>query len=372
MQAILLLNSVSFLALAALCWVLSNRSFRNRNMHFAWAILSTSFFYLASAVLNAIWAFNLASPSPLESIMAGSAFVMPVAALLSFALYRITSDRKILVFFSIFALCLFGFGMKPENFLFIIIFVSFLLLLLIGVNAAISKSAIAHASIFIAAYGATGAAFTFLSTRMNLSPIWFIPNLGMAMAYYLMIGQCCRLNESEDKKPHSESVFVTCTRYLIFVITLLAFLFLSTIAIHEIGHGAAGALLGCETESVIFNSQLPQNPFTQVNCANASSYLVVDISGVMLPLVFGLFLLFLGRGFIRSIGLEIISIGIFLSYGDLSMLNVPLSYIILAYIFAGFFMAIAILRIGKSYLRRGEKREKQTKPESKPKAGQKI
>jgi hypothetical protein len=369
MQVILLLNSVSFIALFILALILALKSFREKNTQFGAIISVVSVFYIASAILNAVWAFSLSSPSATETVLAGSAFVMPVAALLCAAFYRITSDKKLLFFLSIFALALFGFGMDPLKFVNVIVFVAFFLMLLIGIELSISKNSLWRAGALIACYGATGAAFTFLSIRLQLAPPWFLTSLEMAAAYYFLIDTSSGICESHDEKCAKEPSAFTAVRYFIFILTLLAFLFVSTIAIHEIGHGAAAEILGCESTSVLFSSSIHSNPFTEVSCMNSASYSTIAVAGIALPLIFGLLLLLSGRGFVRNIGILMVSIGLFLSYGDMQSLKIPLTYLVLTYLFSFFFIGIAIMRICRSYLSNSETGKKKEQPK---KTGQNI
>jgi hypothetical protein len=369
MQVILILNSVSFLALFILALILALKSFREKNTQFGAIISVVSVFYIASAILNAVWAFNLSSPSATEAVLAGSAFVMPVAALLCVGFYRLTLDKKFLVFLSIFALSLFGFGMDPLKFVNVIVFVAFFLMLLIGIELSISKNSLWRAGALIACYGATGAAFTFLSIRLQMAPPWFVTSIEMAAAYYFLIQKSEGICEPHEERCQKEPVAFTAVRYFIFILTLLAFLFMSTIAIHEIGHGAAAEILGCESTSVLFSSGMHSNPFTEVSCMNTSRYPPIAVAGIALPLVFGLLLLLSGRGFVRNIGILTISIGLFLSYGDMQALKIPLTYLVLAYLFSFFFIGIAILRICRSYLSNSEAGKKKEQPK---KTGQNI
>jgi hypothetical protein len=111
------------------------------------------------------------------------------------------------------------------------------------------------------------------------------------------------------------------------------------------------------------------NPFTEVSCMNSSSYSPIAVAGIALPLVFGLLLLLSGRGFVRNIGILMVSIGLFLSYGDMQALKIPLTYLVLVYLFSFFFIGIAIMRICRAYISSSETDKKK---EQSKKTGQNI
>jgi len=85
-------------------------------------------------------------------------------------------------------------------------------------------------------------------------------------------------------------------------------LFFALLAVHEIGHSAAGMLLGCKYEKFVLIDSNLIGPYTEMYCSNIDSTLIF-ISGLLITASFSAMLL-LGAPtrnlFLTSIGLSII------------------------------------------------------------------
>jgi hypothetical protein len=349
MQYTLLLNALSFLAIAIICALVYYRSWSVKGCTFGKLLGLISIFYLASAFLNFLWFMDILEWSPIDSVIVGSAFIMPVAAILLVTLLRITGNKKLLFYFFIFVLALFGFSLRPLNFFLLIIVLSFLLMMLISIEMQFAKQCLRKSSVYAILYGFLSLLLVYFILEHQIPPVWFIPNLFLLVYYSYFLADFKSLHDCKLPSKSKETQFTIGVKYVIFIVTILAFLLVAIVAVHEIGHGLVAQLFGCQSQSVIYGSQAT-SPFTEVTCPTDSSYPIIAISGILLPVLVGALLMLSGGGFMKNIGILVVSLSFFITYQDFVQLSLSVNYIIIIYLFSFVFMITAVLRLANEYL----------------------
>lgn len=347
----LLINALTFFIVAVLCFLIYRKASRLGMRLFGILIGFISVFYIASGILNMLWFFEVIKWGILDAIIVGSAFKMPVSAMLLVAFYFLTKDKKFFIFFIVFLVALFGFGMQPVNFFVTLVLLSYILVILSASHMILSKNYLREACYYAIAYSILSIALIFLIFFKNVPPIWFIPNSMLCIAYYKLFTGLEKSAETKKVEKKKENLFWVSIKYLVFIITLMAFLFLSTLAIHEIGHAVMASIAGCESKAVLYEAKI-LNPFTEIHCANENSRVIILLSGMLTPIVFGILMILAGGRFVRNMGLLIISLGIFMTTGDLAQLNVSMNYVILLNVFASVFMVLGITKFSVVYIRK--------------------
>ncbi|MEM0230883.1 MAG: hypothetical protein QXJ50_00085 [Candidatus Woesearchaeota archaeon] len=382
MEEILIVNAVFFFLATLLCWILTARINKEEGRRLVWSFIFLSGFYLASGVLNIFWAFSHVKPSELELILAGSAFITPLAALLSYIAYLLAGDKRIILFMTIFSMAAVGMAIIPGSFLFILNLLSFLLLMLLGVMLRIahnpkytsSHKAISEAWLLIALYGLLGSVISlFSSLRILVGKFWFAPLIFLCAALMVLIRNSGGLVEFKDAERSEGKKFeeglsknsLRFVHYLFFMISMLTFLFASTIAVHELGHGLVGLALNCSCESVIFSSDANEHFFTKVTCNSSSAYLLVRLGGVLFPLLLSALLLLSDGVLVKNLGVAALAISIYISNADLASMQIPLALIVLFNILAVLFIFKALFQLADYYC-------SEDLPENKRVIGQKI
>jgi hypothetical protein len=351
MQWLNLINALSFLALSALCLLIFFKRQKAKNCSFAKYFGAIGVFYAASAVINLLWLFNASSNGLIDSIVIGSGFVMPVSAILLVALQRITGNKKMLLYLAIYAFSIFRFSTGPENLIFVLIIISALMIALFSLDISFSKTPLVKSSVFAVSYSFSIITLMLLMVKAGFPELFFIPNIFMAFSYYFLLKKIYEIEDSKCFEKKNESLFQSSLKYFIFIITLISFLYLSTISIHELGHGFSAKIVGCSSNSVIFSSLPGKSALTEVNCPNPEKYGIIALSGIALPMIFGLALLISSGRFAKRIGLIIIGLSMFISYSDFSSIGLSLNYIIVIYLFALLFILMSVAQIAESYLK---------------------
>jgi hypothetical protein len=371
MNLLLATNAIFFLSATVFCWIFAGRINYEKGRRIIWTLLLLSAFYLASSVLNIMWALNLAEPSRIEILLAGSAFITPLSLILSYFFCLITGDKRILFFVILLSIAAAGISVIPNSsFLLILTMASFLLVMLVGIVLTLEKGIASRVAVLISVYGLLGGTTALVSViGRPFGNLWFVHMIPLCLAILFLTrhsSEVKELKEEERKKNFvNESIGIKFAHYLFFMAAILTFLFVSTIAVHEIGHGVFGLMLNCSAESVIFSSDVKEHFFTRMSCPDYKAYTLAALGGVMLPILLSVMLLLSEGVLVKNIGLAGLAISIYIANSDLSSIGIPISWIVLLNI-------LAILFVGKAFLQLAEYYCAEEIPEKSGKRGQKI
>ncbi len=114
---------------------------------------------------------------------------------------------------------------------------------------------------------------------------------------------------------HERNFVLDFLRYFLFVILLMFFVFISTVAIHELGHFAVSKFFDCSLSKIVYQGSLPH---TEVLCQNQDSnaLLFSILGGVLFPFLIAIIFFFIGGRFMKEIGISIFGFNFLLAYTD--------------------------------------------------------
>ena len=141
-------------------------------------------------------------------------------------------------------------------------------------------------------------------------------------------------------------------KFFIFIISITAFMLLSTVALHEFGHAMIAQYYNCEhTRAVIYDVVL--SPHTAVQCSSYNDVLFT-LGGLMATFIIGLIFLLTGSQFTTRLSYLIFGFALLISYGDLTDLRVSKNTIAAAIFLSLIIIIISIIRLSSFYLKQQE------------------
>ena len=137
-------------------------------------------------------------------------------------------------------------------------------------------------------------------------------------------------------------------RIWLVLIAIAGFVMAGSVAVHELGHAAAGIVMGCDVNLVVLYSQ-GEMPFAGISCASGTADAVVNLSGFLANLLFGIIFYISGHIVLKRTSYVIAGFGLFGSLADFHAMGMPYALALLLSI-AG----IAIIIYGMLSLCRAE------------------
>jgi hypothetical protein len=122
----------------------------------------------------------------------------------------------------------------------------------------------------------------------------------------------------------SDSKLIPFLKHLIFIIIITNFIFVGTVAIHELGHAVSAQFSDCEETKIVY--ELTGLPHTEVKCLDTSQSQNWTLLGIFLPMGIALLLMFGGGTSIKEISLEIIGFSLMISYLDFQTLGASILF----------------------------------------------
>ncbi len=132
---------------------------------------------------------------------------------------------------------------------------------------------------------------------------------------------------------------------LLFVILLINFVFIGTIAFHEFGHYAISGMYDCEYRQIVFQGDFFR---TELFCSNLDDVLPAVLGGVLLPYIIALLLLVVGGRFLREIGILMIGFNSISVSSDFGRLGLSSNLVFVSVVIGGIFIVWGILSFIKS------------------------
>ncbi|MBW2975366.1 hypothetical protein KY366_06625 [Candidatus Woesearchaeota archaeon] len=288
-------------------------------------------FYMISTFMNLAWSFGLLSPEKNDFILIEGCFNAVKAVLLLVIVYKLVNNRNLLYFLFIFILSSIALPFYSINTFFLLISAtSYLLILIISMDLIFfSNYYLKKAGYMALVYSIISSLFlVFISLgREPSSMLWFIPNtamFGVFLLFYYDIRHCGIAVKA--KKIKRINISVLFIKFLIFIISMNAFIFLSTLSVHELGHTLAAQYYGCEKgKAVIYD--IMDRPHTEIVCKGYYNDVLITLGGVALTVAVGLIFLMTGGKFTTIISCLIFGFSLLISYGDLRDLGVSTNII---------------------------------------------
>jgi len=173
----------------------------------------------------------------------------------------------------------------------------------------------------------------------------------MILCFFYDVKMCGLSFVRKLKEKKKRSVTGLFIRYLLYVVSLSAFIFFSTIAVHELGHALTAKAYGCEhSKAVVFD--IHDYPHTEMVCENKTEMtdIMITIAGLAITFVLGTAFLLTGGEFATRLAYLIYGFSLFLSFNDIKELGFSQNSIFIIMFFAVLIIVVALVMISIKYL----------------------
>ncbi|MGB9748560.1 MAG: hypothetical protein ACP5OZ_02825 [Candidatus Woesearchaeota archaeon] len=361
----LLLSALTNLIVVLIIAKIIDNSFKIKNYKIAEFFSVLGLFYLSSFIISILYAFKSVQANFVEVMVFGTSFITIITPLIIFGVYAITRKKIHLSLMIVYALIIFLTLKEVDSLIILIHLISYSVLILLLINL-LRNSFFMKTAFYGIFYSFSSIILIFLMMARNISGYWFLPNIFLMLSYYYLIPISYEDFSKAEKKEKKISFSLLILKYSAFITALLFFSFLSTIAVHEIGHAVVAKFYKCQAESVIYSRGL--TPYTEITCLNNEKPALLILGGLLFTIIFSVTLMLFGTELIVYLGYLLLGISFLIANSDLSTLGMPRSILITTNIFAVFVILIGMFRISRMYIETlGESSEEGNKNESKNK-----
>ena len=171
------------------------------------------------------------------------------------------------------------------------------------------------------------------------------------MMIFIVLNCYLYLKDYQPPKRYNEikiPVFLQVIRFSVFVIFLVAFTMVGTLAMHEFGHSLSAHYYGCEYSAVIH--QEGNQPHTDISCRDGKIKEEMALAGILLPIAAAIILFLTGEGLFKPWSYLIFSFALIIANKDFAELGISNAVIILVDIAALGLIIWAMSRICIKYL----------------------
>ncbi|MEK6946652.1 MAG: hypothetical protein AABX32_03510 [Nanoarchaeota archaeon] len=202
----------------------------------------------------------------------------------------------------------------------------------------------------------------FLSALIYLGKIsyklyWFLPTTLMFFVFlliYLDIKKIGVIKESPKRK--KPNLFLSYTavliKFLIFITSISAFIFISTISVHELGHAYLAQYYGCnQFKAVIYDIIAPH---TEIRCDVYYNNTALTLAGLAATIAVALIFMLTGSQFTKGVAYLLFGFGFLVSYGDLIDLGISKNLITTTILMGLVITILAVVNTSNYYLKEQE------------------
>jgi hypothetical protein len=363
MSFIWFLNGLSYLAVALIAfYICFSFSKKSGTIYKVGNVLGVNgIFYLLFAFLNFLWVFNFLKPTKEDFILMNFALTVVSSILILYVIYKITDNRNLVYLFVLFLTAIFAINFSLNSFFLFSMAISYLLIIIIFLDL------IFFSNLYLKKAGFAGLSYAIISIFFLILVVlnfksfdlpWFIPNILMFFVLYLIFLDIKNLGVIEKKALKKKKIVIlnfinVFVKFFIFIISISAFILLSTVALHEFGHAMVAQYYGCEhTRAVIYDIILA--PHTEIWCSYYYNNIILTLGGILATFVIALIFLLTGGNFTTRLSYLIFGFSLLISYGDLTDLGIPKSIIATIIFLSLIIIIIAIVKLSSFYLRQQE------------------
>ncbi|MBI3027251.1 hypothetical protein HYY70_03985 [Candidatus Woesearchaeota archaeon] len=309
-------------------------------------------FYLLMSFLNFLWTFGVLEPSNKDFALMNFVLVIVSSLLILYAVYKITDNRNLVYLLVLFISTVFAINYSIQAFFVVTLAASYLLMIIVSLEL------ILFSNFYLKNAGYSGVAYVILSVAMSalafygveaINLFWFLPNIAMFFALLFIcldvknLGIIRRIERKRYKKVKAWDYLGLFSKFFVFMASISAFIFVSSIAIHELGHAFVAQYYGCgQFKAVIYDIIAPH---TEIKCDVYYNDFVLTAAGIAATTTIGLLFILTGGAFIRGISYLIFGFGLLISYGDLVELQVSKNIIYVTMLLSVIIITIAIVKI---------------------------
>ncbi len=351
------LNGLSTLGVAILSFYVFFLWLKNRNICGIGKLIGVNgLVFLLPSFLNLAWAFNLILPHRNDFILIDGCFSIIKSTILLLIVYLLVNNKHLLYFLFLFFLSSVAVLYSANVFFLFVSTISYLVVLIVSMDLVLfSNYYLKRAGYFGILYSFTSLiplGFVLFGGEPSVM-VWFIPNMAlffMLLSFYFDVKNCgvtVRMKRCSRYRIFLPLLFF---KFFIFIMSMSSFIFLSTIAIHELGHSLAAQYYGCQkSKSIIYD--LSDRPHTEMVCEGYYNDTVISLAGIILTLVVSFVFLFTGGEFTTIVSYIIFGFSLLIGYGDLIGLGVSVSIVFTIMFVALIFLIAGVVRLSTYYIR---------------------
>lgn len=304
--------------------------------------------YLIFSLSSFLWAFEILKYVLDDFLFEYSLFVF-IRSLILFGIVYLFSRNKNLFFFLFLQLfSILSLFFEPNYFIILSIAASFLFSLLFFIDLIFRGDHYKNVGYFGIFYSSLGiivssSLFFFPEFSYSLNLILDCVFIAFILFFFRDLSKY-KIGEVK-KKVKEKSYFLILFSHLIFIITIVNFVFIGTIGIHEFGHFTMSKFYDCNYQKIVY-----ENDFfhTEVLCSNLDDQFLVTLAGILTPLILALLLFILGGKLMKEISFLIAGFDLMSISKDLFNLGVS-EILVASAIFLGILSLIfGILLLARS------------------------
>lgn len=315
-------------------------------------------FYLLMSFLNFMWVFQLLEPNNNDFVLINSVVTVVSSILILYAVYKITGHRNLVYLLVLFISTVFAINFSIKSFFITTLAVSYLLMAITFLELVFfSNSYLRWAGYVGLSYAAASIlllTLTFIGKEAH-KLFWFIPATLMFFVFlsmYLDVTNLGIIKREKLKQKKKILIFAyanVLAKFLIFITAISAFILVSTVAIHELGHALVAQYYGCgQFKAVIYDIIAPH---TEIRCESAYNNVVLTLGGIAATLVIALVFILTGGQFTTGLSYLLFGFGLLISYGDLTDLGISKNIIAVVLFSSLITIILAIINISVYYLK---------------------
>jgi len=357
LNVIYFLNGISALAIAVISFYIFFLWFKKKAICKLGKLIGINgIFYLIPTFLNFAWSFNLLFPQKNDFILIEGCFNVIKATLLLVIVYKLVNNKNLLYFLFLFLLSSIAIPYTINAFFLFISAASYLLILIISMELVLfSNYHLKKAGYFGILYSLISVlflVFVFIGKKPS-SMFWFIPNIAMFsvfLLFYVDVKHCGISVKKEKPGIKRVGLPLLFVKFLVFIISMSAFIFISTLAVHELGHALAAQYYGCERGKAVIYDLVGQ-PRTEMVCEGYYNNTVITLGGIILTFAVGFIFLLTGGKFTTIISYLIFGFSSLMVYGDLKDLNISMNIIATIMFISIILIITGIIKLSINYIK---------------------
>lgn len=344
-----LLNGVVFLAFFIFVFFRYLRHYDKRDVSkVVKNVLILGFVYLLGSLLSFLWYFNVVDFSIFDFQFFLTLGIVFQTSILFRIIYLFSGNKKLKYLFFIYLFVLFVLIFVIKDVFYFVEIISLLVSSLLFVEIIFREDVYRKVGFFGLLYSLLSLIFCFLSMFELISIVFysfFSGVLFFVFLYFLLLDlkkyPLIVGIERKESRPH----YLIVLGHIMFIVVLVNFTFIGTIAMHEFGHYGVSQFYDCEYSRIVFEKSLFH---TEILCSNLIDSIYVLLGGVFLPIFFAVILFLVGGKFVKEVGLMIVGFNLVSISRDLGDLNLSLIYSIIASFVGAIFLVWGIMKLSRS------------------------
>ena len=356
MKEVLLLNGIANLAIAVLSGITTLSVLeRGRGVRTISSLLGASGVgYFLLGFLQLVWFAEKLPSSEKDFVFMLLATTTITSMVFVFVSYKLSRNRSLVYLFLLFLVSVLAADLAKGLFVPIALGTSLLLLLISFSEFLFFRNR------FLRRAGLAGVVATLMMMAFSaLMPVmdgnqlpWFIPSMLLFVVFYMLFKDMKEEGPIEDHpQEHHASIHAASIllKFLVFITSLSAFIFLSVVSLHEFGHAIVGQYYGCEQyKAVIYD--VSHQPRTEFSCDDPYNNFFMTIAGFAITILLGMLFLIVGDAFTYRLSTLILGYALLISYGDFLDLGLSSSLALVLTLLSVIVTILSVIRLSAYYL----------------------